>query len=851
MAFWLLQIPGAAALVLLGSVLGLVAFIRQETLRSRIEALERQLSAQPRSAPVEPAPAEPPAEEPAATRDLFSPVAAELPPAPEAPHPPAPPPKPSFEQRLASRWMVWLGGATLALAVVLFFNYAIEHAWLSPTVRVLLGALFGAALIAVGNLAQAAALRDLLTAAPDSGRAQNFVPASLTGAGLFALYASVEVAYALYGLLGGTVAFVALAATGFLGMTLALRHGWLVAALGMIGAYLAPALITADQPAAVTLFVYLAGVTGFALWLASARPWPLLAPAAWLGAFGWALAWMALAWTGGDELVLGPYLLAIGLVSTLVPPRLEALQRLSWWPGRASRPEDPPAGALLGMLLSCLMLLVLLQTSGHNSFAVLVLAAFVAVAWLLQDRGLVDGRLAVVAGALVVVAILTWPIDAAVADAAIDRPLSPIGLVALVANDPLLLWSAAGLSFLVWLAGLALMPRSRDPELATATAAATPLLVHVALYHRLDGFQTSFAWAAIALTVALLNLWAATRARTLRPRIGDGPLSAYAAAVTGALALAIACVLRDAWLPVALAAEVLALAWIAARLPVTGLRVLAGLLAVLTVALLVGRIDTVGGGSHAGRILHVLYGYALPLGMLWAARRLLALRPGRWDGDAADTVLAGLAVLTGSLVIHYGLKDATGAVPQPLTELTLHAVWWLVAALPLLRETEPPRPALSNTGNVLVGAGLVALVAGSVLVLNPLVTGARSAACRWRTSSASPTSFRPPSSQPPGPPGCRGSCHRCGGFCPPSPASSSSLISASRRCASSRASASTSAPSAKPRSMPSRSSGSPTRLRFSRWPSAPAAPRSGPPPSRSSPPPSSRSSSSTSPASPA
>ena len=259
--------------------------------------------------------------------------------------PPTARPAASLEQRLASRWMVWLGGGTLALAVVLFLNYAIEHAWLSPLIRVLLGGLFGAALIAAGNLAQASAIRELSRRVADPGdaaldRVENFVPAALTGAGLFALYASVEVAYAFYGLLGGPVAFALLAAVGFFGMSLALRHGWLVAALGMIGAYLAPALIASDQPSVVALFVYLAAVSVVALWLASARHWPQLAVAGWVGAFGWAFVWMQASWTPGDEAVLGPYVLLIGLVSTLVPAKLRAA------PGGAvvAGPRSPSRG---------------------------------------------------------------------------------------------------------------------------------------------------------------------------------------------------------------------------------------------------------------------------------------------------------------------------------------------------------------------------------------------------------------------------------------------------------------------------------------------------------------------------
>lgn len=721
MSLWLLGVIALVLLVVVGSALGLASFVRQQRLLARIGALEHELRA------LRPPAATPPVAEEIAPAE--TPVA----PAPAPAPAPDPPPaadraRPSLEQRLASRWMVWLGGVTLALAVVLFLNYAIEHAWLSPPVRVLLGGLFGAGLIAAGNLAAAAAVRDLSRRlAGGDTLAPNFVPAALTGAGLFALYASVEVAYAFYGLLAAPVAFAALAAVGFLGMTLALRHGWLVAVLGMIGACLAPALIASEQPSALTLFVYLAAVTGFALWLAAAKHWPRLAAAAWAGAYGWALVWMRTSWSAGDELVLGPYILAVGIVSALFPPRLAPLQALPWWPGRAPRPDDAPAGALVGLTLAGAMVFALLHAAGHAPFAVLVLAAFVLVAALMQDRNLVDGRLAVVAGALVVAAILAWPsLPAAEAGPAFGRPVvsGPTGLADLLAADPRLVLSALGLCLLVWGAGVLAVPRNRDPELAAGAAAAVPLLVHVVLYHRLGGFQTSATWAGIAVAIALANLWAASRAAALRGRVGDAPLSAFAAAVTGALALALACLLRDAWLPVSLSAEALALAWIATRLPVRGLRVLAAVVGVATVALLLARVAMVGGQGPIGRVVHVAYGYGLPWLMLWTAKRLLAPPADGWPGRAADAAVAGLGVLTGSLAIHYGLADAAGIWAQPLAELALLSAWWLVAGTALLARAGGRRPVLALAGNGLVAWSLATLVAGCALAFNPLVTGA-------------------------------------------------------------------------------------------------------------------------------
>ena len=87
--------------------------------------------------------------------------------------------------------------------------------------------------------------------------------------------------YALYGLLPSGVAFVLLAATAGAAVAQSLRHGPLVAALGLVGAYAVPLLVESDSPQALPLFAYLAVVTAGSLALLRHRAW-------------WWLAWFAL-----------------------------------------------------------------------------------------------------------------------------------------------------------------------------------------------------------------------------------------------------------------------------------------------------------------------------------------------------------------------------------------------------------------------------------------------------------------------------------------------------------------------------------------------------------------------------
>src|SRR5262245_47005768 len=129
------------AITIAAFVVALRAFNRADHLRARLDALE---AAQARSA-VGPVP--PPLQEPEATLTAPSPVpVAEPPPifaetaspaaASEATTaetvtgsastpPPLPPQQPAFEERIGTRWVVWIGGLTLALGGFFLVRYSI------------------------------------------------------------------------------------------------------------------------------------------------------------------------------------------------------------------------------------------------------------------------------------------------------------------------------------------------------------------------------------------------------------------------------------------------------------------------------------------------------------------------------------------------------------------------------------------------------------------------------------------------------------------------------------------------------------------------------------------------------
>src|SRR5216683_7125874 len=142
-------------------ILALKAFTRTDSLQARLNALEStQATAAARSTTppmpppltplqemestheaVSPSPA---AAQPATSAEVTAtPVASEAPLVPDAaaagaappPPPLMPAAEPGFEERIGTRWVVWIGGLTLALGGFFLVRYSIEAGLLGPGVR--------------------------------------------------------------------------------------------------------------------------------------------------------------------------------------------------------------------------------------------------------------------------------------------------------------------------------------------------------------------------------------------------------------------------------------------------------------------------------------------------------------------------------------------------------------------------------------------------------------------------------------------------------------------------------------------------------------------------------------------
>lgn len=251
---------------------------------------------------------------------------------------------------LGARGLAIAGGTVTALGITLLFALAAERGWIGPVARVGTGAFVSALVFGAGLVVHR---RD----------GQYVAGLAAVGAGIAGAYATLAAATVLYGLVPDAVALAI--AGGIAGVAVVVSLAWgaeLVAALGLVGAALAPALEAADagiEAAGVAFGVVVLAATAV---VAISRRWELLlaavlvvvgAQAAWLIAAdaptgGWAtlavvaaLAWVVLssacAWqvTGGARPVAriaGPMVLGdVGLLLLSGQALLEAGEQRGAW----------------------------------------------------------------------------------------------------------------------------------------------------------------------------------------------------------------------------------------------------------------------------------------------------------------------------------------------------------------------------------------------------------------------------------------------------------------------------------------------------------------------------------------
>lgn len=665
--------------------------------------------------------AEPPVETPDAPLAETGPEAAP-PPLPPVSEPVAPAQPvaggPDLESRIGGRWSVMLGGLATALGAVLLVRYTIEAGLLGPAARIALGALLAAALFAGGEFLRRRDRSFSFAAIPGAD-----IPAILTAAGVVAAFATAYAAYALYGFLSPAAAFIVLTLVGLAALALSAVHGPGIAALGAVGSYATPILVSSDNPNLYALVLHVLVVTGSVFGVAIIRNWLWLA---WLGVAGSA-GWTALAASApgaeagvaGLALILGSavlYASTFGYAQHGSPLPLK--------PPYDDAPDKAAAAAFAALAAAFFFQLA------DNAFlplplapaALAAFAAACAVLWPgLAPVGLVAAFVAVLG---VAAQDLKLAFDPGVfGDEDLRKGIVPADIPG-YARSAFMVAMPAGL-VLAWGSLRAGRDAPRPAGWLAWGLAGTAFLSLVFAYLRIAPFEQNLAFGGLALVLAAGFVLGTEALVRMRPDDPDAHApAAFAVAASGLLAFGLAVSIDTGWFPLAFA---LAVAGVAV---VHGFRPLAVLpwIAVAGAVVSAGTIaidhpfqaGSLGDTPFLNRLIPLI---GLPAVALVFAGETMRRRGANIPASIVAALGMALAGLFVALELRHWLSSGDMTAETGLAELSAWALAALCFALGLQRVATLTGARLYANATTVAGVVAVAIIAAGLFVgENPLFT---------------------------------------------------------------------------------------------------------------------------------
>ena len=661
--------------------------LQQNGLLTRLSQLQDEIAALRRLRPEAPAPDVAPATEVPETPVAATPA----PSAPEIPEPDAPaveppsvpevpapvPSRATLEERLGTRWAVWLGGLALALGGLLLVRYSIEQGVFGPGVRVALGGLFALALIAAGEW-----FRRTERGLPVEAIPAAHVPSILTAAGTVSAFGTVYAAHALYDFIGPAAAFVLLGVIGVATMLAAALHGPALAGLGLAGSLVVPLLVSSQAPNPWPVVLYLAAVAGAAYALARLRRWLWLAVAVVAGVFLWGL--VILGQVGGTP---GDWAAALFLHTALQLALAAAFIALEPHLATADDAAMPDWIATAALAILSLLAVLALGAGRFDTQWTVFAAAAMAILALTSWRSAPAAAAATLAGFVSLGAIAAWP--GLTADPE-PRLLAPAmaEVLRLPDNVSRFIIFTAVASLAIGLLATLRLERGRALPVSTAglyaLAAIVPsLLALILAYLRVTQFDRSIPFALFSVVLAADFYLAANRfgsvpeaARTPATRLATG---AFAAGVAAAITLAFVMVLDRGYLTVAFAVTALTTAIVADRHRIPLLRGVVAALGFIVLGRLFWDPRIMGDAVGTWPVFNwLLIGYGVPAVAFLAAGFVLK----REREDLAARICDALGVLFAALLVFYQIRHALNG-GDPLANTSGHVEQGLFALMSL------------------------------------------------------------------------------------------------------------------------------------------------------------------------
>jgi uncharacterized membrane protein len=652
------------------------------------------------------------------------------PPPPETPEPPpteAPPPPPQppgtglpdfgdLEKRFGTQWVVWVGFAALVLGGFFLVRYSIEAGLFGPGLRIVSGALLALLLLVLGELARRREIISGLDRIPNAAH----IPSILTAAGTSCAYADVWAAYSLYHFIPPSVAFLLLGVVALATLAAALLHGPALGGLGLIGAYLTPALVGTDEPNYWALYIYLLVVTAAAYALARVRMWRWLAITAAVFSVLWMFAGMGdprfgSLYAHSFYAIVGYALAAYFIVAGLLEgPEAER-----------GRFDQVSCGVLAGYLFGACMLVI---ATAHDPIALITLlaliAATVAIAWKTEAA-----ILAVPAAAILAVMVVGhWAVHWWFVTM-VPGTLPEVWRVQIAGTGSHAAFALAAAA--VFGAGGYLGQDRTENSLFSmiwaGVAVATALALLVLVYYRIAEFEQSIPFAGIALVLGGLCAAAAELLwkREQRPGLYEAGAIFAVGAVAG-VALTLTFALERGWLTVGLSLMAPGIAMIAEKRPVPLLRKLCGGIAALVLARVLYDPRIVGDAIGTTPIFNwLLWGYAVPAASFWVAGYLLRRQADDVSSRSIDSAAILFTALTAFLEIRHLMND--GDIYHPAAKLGEFGLQ-ISTGLALVIGLEHMRLRSNSivhewSARIFAALSFAGIVFGLLIGVNPMVTG--------------------------------------------------------------------------------------------------------------------------------
>ena len=445
--------------------------------------------------------------------------------------------------------MVWLGGVSVALGGVFLVKYSIDQGLLTPWARVAIGTLAGFGMHVLAEWL--------------FRKTGNRHPAfsSLAAAGSITLCAAALAALHLYELIPAAATFVFVAAVSMGTLALALRHGPVLAALGLIGSYVVPLLVGGDTGRIVGVLVYCVIVSAAVLLLIRHRFRAWL----WHGMLAGATFWWLASLPGSQaDGYRGPYLAMLAAAMLILPATnwrqglVETVKSAFGAAGTGQGAGDRTVLERLPIRASLSVLVVAQGVSIFNEpFSLAAAAGWTPLVVIVFVAGRFLPLCAPLPWVSLAVQILAW------VGTSLDIREFQLRWVApnteVQAGFPLFAaWTAVAYSALsAW----NLRPRMPAAGWASLAVAAPACWLGVAFVVA-TGRSPSAAWAGAGVAIGLLFTllgW------TFFRRGLDSMASWMILGCSGAYSAAAAILFRDAGLTLALACQAVPLAWLAVR----------------------------------------------------------------------------------------------------------------------------------------------------------------------------------------------------------------------------------------------------------------------------------------------